>query len=78
MIETNIPCQRCLEPMIGIEFARHYRIVCDKSGCLLYRESQDIIEKQVELAPIKTFMPAPLPKTVSPPRGRIRKTRKES
>jgi hypothetical protein len=69
MIETNIPCRRCGEPMIGIEFARHYRIVCDNLGCLLYREDQDIIEKEVQLGTINTFISTPLSSGVSPPKG---------
>jgi len=67
--------------MIGIEYARHYRIVCDNMGCPLYRECQDIIQKQVELAPVETFMPAPLPRTLSPPRRRLisgKKARKKT
>lgn len=71
MIETNISCRRCIGLMIGIEFVRHYRVVCNNDGCDLFREGQGNIERAVELAPIKTFMPAPLPKTPSPPRKKI-------
>jgi ssDNA-binding Zn-finger/Zn-ribbon topoisomerase 1 len=69
MIQTNTPCRECGKPMIGIEFARHFRIVCNNSSCHLFRERQDTIEKQVELAPIETFLPAPLLKMPPPPRG---------
>ena len=71
MIQTNIPCRHCREPMIGISIGSYYRVVCDNSSCPLYRERQDIIEKQIELAPAETFMPAPLPKTHSPARGSL-------
>jgi len=79
MIQTNIPCRSCREPMIGIEFARHTRVVCDKLGCPLYREGQGCIEKEIRLEPVDIFMPAPLPKT--PPRGRLiskKKARKKT
>jgi hypothetical protein len=46
--------------MIGIEFSRHYAIVCDNLGCSLYRQKQGSMERQYRLGPITTFMPSPL------------------
>jgi hypothetical protein len=81
MIQTNTPCRHCQEPMIGIDLGRHFRIVCNKPTCPLFRERQGVIEKQIELAPIETFMPAPLPRTPSPRRRRLlsgKKARKKT
>jgi hypothetical protein len=51
MIQTDIPCRACTEPMIEIPIDRYLRIVCNKSGCLLYREGQGVIAKDIELEP---------------------------
>jgi hypothetical protein len=77
MIEINIPCRRCGEPTIEIEFAKGWRRVCNNWTCPLYRECQGTREKLVDLAGIETFMPAPLPKRPSPPRGMIKKVSKK-
>jgi len=71
MIQTNIPCRHCGEPMIEIRVGRYYRIECNNGECLLFREGQGSREQQIDLTPIMASMPAPLPNTVSPPRGRL-------
>jgi hypothetical protein len=68
-----MPCRSCKEPMVGIEFTKHYRIVCDNSRCNLYREGQNTIEKQLEPETINTLM-APLPKIPSPRGPNSKKT----
>lgn len=73
MIQTDIPCSRCSQPMIGIKHVKHYAIVCNNFGCPLHRQIQGNIEGDRARAAYKTFMPAPLNNTVSPPRGRIGK-----
>lgn len=75
MIQTDIPYSRCRLPMIGIKFVRHYALVCDNSGCELHRQIQGNIERETELGPITTFMPAPLPNTISPPKRPNRERR---
>lgn len=75
MIQTDIPCRRCSLPMVGITFSQYYAIVCNNFGCILHRQPQGSIEREIELGPIKTFMPAPL--FSSHRRGRIRKRGKK-
>jgi hypothetical protein len=61
MIQTNLLCRSCHQPMIGISIGNYFRIVCNNFGCQLYRQGQGNIEKQVNFAPVQTFMPTPLP-----------------
>lgn len=63
MIQTTIPCRNCGEPMIETEFSKHWRLQCDNPKCLLRGEGQGNREKPINLGPITTFMPAPLPRT---------------
>lgn len=79
MIQTEIPCRRCGEPMIEIKFSRHYMLECNKLGCPLYRQSQG--SREIGFGPTTQFIPAPLPKTYNPPRGRLisgKKARKKT
>jgi hypothetical protein len=71
MIRTNIPCRKCGQPLIGISVGRYYRLECDNDECLLFREGQGSMEQNIDLSPIMTSMPAPLPKIPSPPRSRL-------
>lgn len=72
MIQTEIPCSRCGQPLMEIDFNRtHYMRLCLNWRCPIRRQSQGSREKSIGFGPITGFMPAPLPKTPSPPRGRL-------
>jgi len=60
MIQTDMPCSLCGQPMIGITISRYYALVCDNWGCGKYRQIQGNIERRTDFGAITTFMPAPL------------------
>jgi hypothetical protein len=57
MIQTDIPCRNCGAPLIGIQLAKYWRLVCDNHACLLYRERQGSKDQDTRVVSIGAIIP---------------------